>query len=156
MAIPGDWHVDIGEEMLHLLEKCSKGNASIKQLLSSISSKHSAALLSISKHPPIVTPGNYNILILAHELPTVIAAKDWLSYSESRSRQRGEKVIRSVHPVQLGGEEFCRLDNFSPRSGNLQSEIAKDIKGYVLLFILTACDQTQMNELDKIMNSLDF
>ena len=156
MAIPGDWHVNIGEEVLHLLEKCSRGNASIKQLLSSISSKHSAALLSISKHPPIVTPGNYNILILAHELPTVITPKDLLSYSESRIKQRGEKVIRSVHPVRLGGEEFYRLDHFSTRSGNLQSEIAKVIKGYVLLFLLTACDQTQMNELDKIMNSLDF
>jgi len=159
MAIPGDWHVAAGEEVHQLLEKCSRDNPFIKQLLASIASKHSAALLSISRHPPIVTPGNYNILILAHnisELPTVITGKDWLNYAELRSKQRGEKVIRGVHPVGLGGEEFYRLDHFSPRSGNLQSEIAKVVKGYVLLFILTACDQTQMNELDKIINSLDF
>lgn len=155
MTIPGDWHVDVGEDLRQLIMKCSRRDPSMKLLLEG----KNANLLSISKYPPIITPHNCNILILAHDLsamPPVKTGKDFLDHGEGLARISGQQVIKGVHPVPLGGERFHRLDTFSQDSGNLESTIARVIKGYVLRFVMTASDQNQMDELDKILNSLDF
>jgi hypothetical protein len=166
LPLPAGWSVATPQTEEHLREAGRRALVGDDpQLQASVDSATAKTfqLLTVSEHPvgaPV--PFNPIIVVMAENIahaPGIKTGADYLFHlggilerSSIPCEARGE-----VSAVDLGGRTFHRRDfEISPPSGIVQSYVVAREGEYALGFVLTARDQTELEDLLSLVSKTDF
>jgi hypothetical protein len=166
LPLPAGWSVATHETEEHLREagrRAMVGDDPQFEASVEAATAKTSQLLTVSQHPVgAAVPFNPMIIVMAEKIahaPGIKTGADYLFHlggalerSAIPYEPRGE-----VSAVDLGGRTFHRRDfEISPPSGITQSYIVTREGAYALAFIVTARDQSELEDLLSLVSKTHF
>lgn len=126
-----------------------------------LSEQNAAFLLSVYRYPLDTQSFNYNFSCIAEDLsayPEIKQSSDYMEEMIEQFKNEDFKIDKDIYSKTIDGVKFSVVDA-ETSAGDVvvkQRYYSTIKKGYALTFIITYVDDSNLDELNKILDSINF
>jgi hypothetical protein len=168
LSIPDSWHVLDLESRLEIMKRGGEivagENKSLKAAIKA-ADMQSINLLTAYEHPPgAAVTTNPGIMLIAEKIkhaPGITRGSDYHYHAKKLMKMSRVKVsyLQDIYEKTIDGVSFDIMETEITMGPGLvirQRQYATIMKGYALLMALTYQDESGLNQLEEIVNTLSF